>query len=149
MWGQLGSVYVHVHSVRTDCLHYQLEVSVRFPEPLALGLDVQPTGVLDKVAVFFGGQDIQTGQPAFDGAFRVKAADTAGAVQLLDPGRAARILQLQANAGPTLINDEGIAVRLPSVPHDPSAIPRVVQHMSALAEDLGADTRLTPLRAYR
>jgi hypothetical protein len=149
MYGAFEGSYVSVYAVRTGRFTYQLEVALRFAEPLAIGLDVRAKGLLDKVSIFFGGQDHLTGYAPFDDTFRVRAADEIAAPTILDHAVCHKLLQMQAQLGPTTLDDQGLYVRLPFVPQDPSTVPRVVQYMTALADDLGARRGSLVVGPYR
>jgi hypothetical protein len=138
MWGTIDGSEVHAYAVRTAPHQYQLEVSLRFGQPLGLGLDVQPKGMLDKVAVLFGGQDHSFDDPVFDDVFRVKAAYPQYVTEVLDSTARAELLGVQSHVGPTTLSDDGITVRVPNVPRDPSAVPRIVQHLTSVSERLSS-----------
>jgi len=138
MWGNIDGAEVHAYAVRTGPHLFQLEVSLRFPQPLGLGLNVQPQGMLDKVAVFFGGQDHQFGDAMFDDAFRVKSAYPEHVASVLDGTTRAELLGVHAHVGPVSLSDDGLSVRVPTVPQDPSAVPRIVQHLTGVAERIGS-----------
>jgi hypothetical protein len=149
LWGRLGGSEVYAYAVRVGRLSYQLEVSLRFSEALGLGLDVQPLGVMDRVAIFFGGQDHRFDDPSFDECFRVKVSDVDGVGQVLNGDVRRRLVELQRQVGPTLLSDQGLAVRLSCIPHDPTVVPRIINQLSDLTETIGTRARDGRRQAYR
>lgn len=134
MWGTIDGLNVLAYAVRTGRLAYALNVTLKFPRRLGLGLLVRPQQSLDGLAKLFGAQDHVLGDPPFDQAFIVKALDVAQARATLDAPLRAALLALQSSVGPVTLADDGLSVRVPYVPRDPSAIPRLVQHLTGVAE---------------
>lgn len=56
-------------------------------------LELTPEGFRDRIAKIFGGQDVQIGNPAFDGQWRVRSSDEAFARRALD-ARLANLVML-------------------------------------------------------
>lgn len=139
MWGRIGDHDVSVFSVRVDRLRFALQIQVRFATPLRIGLAVKERhGMIDAVAVFFGGQDHRLGDPLFDRTFRVKASDPERATALLHESVRRELLWVRSQIGPPIVDDHGLSVRLPTVPHEPTIVPRVVHQLTGLAERLSA-----------
>ncbi len=134
VWGQLGDTEVHVYTVRTGVRDYQVDISMRFRDVLRLGLHVGPQGVFDRISVFFGSQDQRFGDPLFDKTFRVRSANTERSERILTPAIRKQLLQLHGQLGPITVNDAGISVRLPYVPHEPAMVPRVVNALLTLSD---------------
>jgi hypothetical protein len=149
MWGELDGATVLAYAVRSDRHVYQLEVSLRFREPLDLGLSVQPMGLMDKLSVFFGGQDLRFGDAPFDQAFRVRAMQAHQVEQVLTADMRRELLALQARLGPLSLDDRALSVRLACVPHDPAQLPRTMDRLRGMLEILGrraAELRKGPYR---
>jgi hypothetical protein len=72
-----------------------VELPERWPR-----LSASPHGLLSRLAVTLGGQDVVTGQEPFDQQYRVKAEDQAAARRLLEP------------LGPALLADQDQALEL-------------------------------------
>lgn len=134
MWGTLDSVEVVVYAVRTGKLTYALDIRLRFSRSLGLGLTVKPKRTFDRIAIFFGSKDHPLGDPDFDATFVVAVSDTARVGELLDPSLRAQLLGLNDQVGPVWLNDDGLTVRLPVVPRDPSAVPRTVHQLTGVVE---------------
>jgi hypothetical protein len=150
MWGSIEGANVSAFAVRTANLCYALEVQVRLASPLGLGLMVKPQHTFDRLAAFFGAQDHELGDPAFDEAFVIKVQDTARVGEVLDAPVRAALLGLHHGLGPLTLTDEGMSVRLPSVPRDPAAIPRALGQLTHVAESLaGKGHPSAQVGAYR
>jgi hypothetical protein len=149
MWGNLEGANVSAYAVRTGRLHYEMEVQVTLPEPLGIGLVVQPFGLMDKIATFFGSQDHRFGDPVFDDAFRVKTAYPDLTTSLLDEEVRRELLLLQREKGPVTVNDNSITVRLKHVPHHPSIVPRTVRRMLTVVDQLGSRAGALTVGPYR
>ncbi len=65
-----------------------------YPEPLRLGLRLKREGMFSGVSKFFGSQDIEVGDPQFDGAVMVKGADPVAVTRFLTPSRRMRVMRL-------------------------------------------------------
>lgn len=91
--GQSSSTTTPVH-VRA----LGVELPSRFPD-----ITVAPQGFFSRVAVAFGGQDVEIGDPGFDRVFRVKSDDEAAARAFLRPLAAGlarsrdQVLQVRGN----------------------------------------------------
>jgi len=149
MWGTLAGASVQAYAVRTDRIQYQLEVSLRFSQPLRMGLNVQPKGLMDKMSIFFGGQDHRFGDQHFDDSFRVRVSDTSRAALVLNSGIRGQLLRLHREVGPLSLDDDGMAVRLPTVPHEPAIVPKTVQKLLGVAEALTARNQVDAIGPYR
>lgn len=137
--GRLGGVDVWAYAVRTGPALFQLEVLVRFEEPLGLGLMVRPSQALDGLARLFGGQDLLVGDPIFDGAFVIQASDPRRIATILDPEVRARAFELHQRVGSVQIRDDGITLRSLSPARNPAEVPRLVDALKTLAERLQAN----------
>ena len=116
---------------------------------LGAGLELMPTGMLDKIAVFFGGEDHTFGDPPFDDLFRVKLANVARGQELLDDRVRRELLLLQSELGPVSLNDWLLTVRLKHVPQHPAIVPKTVRRMIAVAEHLGSRADVAGVGPYR
>jgi hypothetical protein len=141
MWGPLEGHQVFAYAVREGPGRYAFEVSLRFAQPLGAGLSLKPEGMMDRLASFFGGDDIEIGDDAFDRAFRVKCHDAELARALLDEGVRGRLTRLQHDVGLVTLDDGGIAVRLPRVPSEPGVVPKTVQQLAVAAEEIASRGR--------
>lgn len=134
IWGRMEDSEVYVYTVRTGVKTYKVDVSLRFREMLHIGLHIGPQGVFDKIAIFFGSQDQRFSDALFDKTFRVRSADVERSEQLLTPQIRQHMLHLHQHLGPITVNDVGISVRLPYVPHDPAVMPRIVHALVMLSD---------------
>jgi hypothetical protein len=141
MWGNLDGIDVTAYAARTGAHAYGLRVWVRFPRPLGAGLHVRPKASFDGLAKLFGAQDHLLGDPPFDDAFVVKAPSAAIAASILDAPLRAALLGLYGSLGPITLSDEGLGVELPYVPAEPSLVPRLVHHLTGVAETIVSRAR--------
>ena len=133
MFGSIEDATMYAYSVRTGLGDFHLEVWLRFEDPLALGLLVQPMRTVDRVKDMFGAQDYKLGEPLFDETFLVRVSDEQGVVDLLDEETRKRLLVIHDTVGPLSLTDDGISVRLPQVPPDPAVVPKIVRQMLEIA----------------
>ena len=99
---------------------------IRFPKPLGISLTLRPKRTIDKAAIFFGAQDYTFDDELFDDAFLVKTADGEACNEIFSSALRGELVTLQREIVPISMNDEGLLVRLPQVPHDPTIVPRIV-----------------------
>jgi hypothetical protein len=155
MWGTVRGADVAAYVVRCESILYhphvisRLHVQVRFSHYLKLGLLVRAEEPKDVFGVFFGPKDVRLGDPAFDRTFFVKANAPDRARALLDDHVRATLLGVHHHVGPVTVDDEGVSVDLPKVPHDPTVIPRVVQELSSAVAVIGRAGGARTGGAYR
>jgi hypothetical protein len=106
---------------------------MRFEQPLALGLLVQPMRTLDRMKDMFGAEDYKLGDELFDETFLVRVSDEAGTVALLDEETRKRLLLIHDSVGPLSLTDDGVSIRLPMVPQDPAVVPKLVRQLIDIA----------------
>lgn len=140
MFGTIENTSVYAYSVRKAVGDFDLEVWMRFEEPLGLGLLVQPMRTVDRMREMFGATDYKLGEPLFDETFLVRVSDEAGTVALLDEETRKRLLVIHDTVGPLSLTDDGLSVRLPHVPPDPRVVPKIVRQMLEIAHFI-ADKR--------
>ena len=150
MWGRLEGATVYAYSVRLGPGRYCLEIWLRFEEPLALGLLIQPMRTLDRFKELFSAADHLLGDPLFDETFLVRVSDAPAAERLLDAETRQRLLAMHGRVGPLSLTDDGVSVRLPAVPPDPAVVPAVVRQLLDLAQHIaerrGRDRQAGPYR---
>ena len=81
---------------------------VTYPTPLNLGLRLTREGMLTSVAKFFGSQDIQVGDSAFDDSLHIKGNDESSIREFLNPSRRLRIQRFLRNHSDATIQDDSI-----------------------------------------
>lgn len=133
MFGTIEDATVYAYSVRVSAGELHLEVWMRFEEPLALGLLIQPMRTLDRMKDMFGAADHKLGDPLFDETFLVRVSDGHGAERLFDEDTRKRLLVIHDTVGPLSLTDDGLSVRLPHVPPDPAVVPKIVRQMLEMA----------------
>lgn len=140
MFGMIEDASVYAYAVRKMPGDFDLEVWMRFEDPLGLGLLVQPMRTVDRMKEMFGATDYKLGEPLFDETFLVRVSDEAGTVALLDDETRKRLLVIHDTVGPLSLTDDGLSVRLPHVPPDPAVVPKIVRQMLEIAHFI-ADKR--------
>jgi hypothetical protein len=89
-------------------------VRVRFPNPLGLGLYVG-LGQVSGIAKFFGAQDIEVGDPAFDQAFVVRGGPESMVRQVLHAQMRAELLGFASRGARVEIQDDRLEAWLPGM----------------------------------
>jgi hypothetical protein len=113
--GDLGPSRFVAHFVRTGRGAFDLDVRVAPVEPgQGIGLLVRCESAVDRVRTFLGGQDLQTGDAAFDPAFLVRAAEPDRAIAALDPDVRALLLDLRARFEKVTLDDASLSLRGPA-----------------------------------
>ncbi len=86
---------------------------VFFPRPLGIGLSLRKQGALDSIVKFFGGQDIEVGDPVFDAAFVVQGGPVEAIRRLLwEPEARARLVTILGRAARLTVSDRALDVRV-------------------------------------
>ena len=99
---------------------------------------LQPKGLLDKVAVFFGTRDHSLSDPWFDDTYLLRVDRTDLVDRVLDGPTRAEIMAVHQGLGPVSLNDDELTVRLPHVPAHPAVVPQTMHRLIGLVERLGA-----------
>lgn len=133
MWGDIDGSQVTVSAVRAGKLKYNVQVLVHYPSMLQHGLTVRPSGTMDAVVTFFGGQDHRTGHQAFDQAFTVKSNRPDQIRQIFDANVCSTLLGIKSNVGPVEVRDDGVAVTTRGFPQHPTQVPQLVNAVKDVA----------------
>lgn len=141
MWGRLDGASVGVYAVRTRPLEYRIEATVRFAEPLALGLAVRPESSWDSVRALFGAQDVSLGDAPFDRAYVVRATDLQRLGVVIDPEVRRVMVDLGQRVGPLHVDDEAVRLQSASLSHDPRQAPWLLETTKQLADRIRANAR--------
>jgi hypothetical protein len=120
---------------------------VHYAEPLGLDLKITREGFWGAVTKFFGAQDIQVSDPAFDSLAIIKGRDPARVRGLLTPARRLRIARLFDSHPDAAICDAavewsrgGVIRRADRIVEHVKALGRLARHMGGdLEEDRGLD----------
>jgi hypothetical protein len=134
MWGELEGTHITAHAVRVGPLTYQMDVRVKFDLPLHMGLFVRPASTFDDLATLFGREDHRLGDPAFDPAFVVQTARPDRLPEVLEEGARRLLIELNRRFGSVQVTDEGISIRVGSVPADPRAVPALAGRVREAAK---------------
>lgn len=136
--GELGGLGVVVHTVARgsgNSRRTYTDYDVTFP---ALGLDLCITreSLMTGIAVFFGGQDIEVGDAAFDGGHRVRGADPGRVRAFLTDARRTRIARLFHALPGVRVHDSGLHWSRRGVETDPRRLAGTVERLLATARSL-------------
>jgi hypothetical protein len=112
---------------------------VDHPQPLDLGLKLQREGFFSGVSKFFGTQDIEVGDPAFDGEVVVKGHDPSRVVEFLTPSRRLRILRLFQSFKGLEIDDRSLTYRSRGVAKVAREIVSTVRRLALATSRLSAE----------
>lgn len=113
------------------CIHTWMEA------PLGVGLSVEPEGFLSAISKAFGGQDLNTGDQAFDGRFVVKADDAERALRLLNPEVRGLLLDASTRVGAVMVDDRVLRCELQNATVAASQVEAVLYAEAAVARELG------------
>ncbi len=115
MTGALREVSLSVAFRRTGAGQFAIDLrAAPVAPPQTFGLVVKPETTLDRVRTFFGGQDLQTGDAAFDPAFLVRAAEEGRALGALDGDVRALLLDLRARFEKVSLQDATLTLAGPA-----------------------------------
>lgn len=110
-------------------------VVVDLPRSLGLGLRMKPQTSTQFIATFFGGQDIEIGDPIFDDRFVIQGAVPAHVQAALANGTLRQVLwQLAHGARDVRIDDARLYFRYPMPPTHESQLHGIVDRVSAAVE---------------
>jgi hypothetical protein len=140
--GTLNGIPLHVDSYTrrhgnnsTTYTRYQ----VRFPPP---GFDytLRREGGLTKIGKFFGIRDVEVGDAAFDGAFKIKTDDQTRLEQLLTPSVRAGLFRLMASFPSVVISAGHIGMEQTRLEKNPDKLESIVRRLVGAAQLLASPT---------
>lgn len=110
--GKVGATHVDARFRRMAAGRFSFELHVTPLEPGPdCGLLVSPTSLGDRAAVLLGGEDIRTGEPRFDRAFRVRCLDEARARGLVDAETRELLFELASLSDELALTERSILLR--------------------------------------
>lgn len=109
---------------------------VRYPNALGLGLRLTREGFFSGIGKFFGMQDIEVGDQAFDDQVMIKGSDPAAIVQFLTPGRRGLIVRALNSFQGLVIGDERIIWERAGTLTDANQITSTVQRLVTTANHM-------------
>lgn len=101
---------------------WQTEIKLKFPKSLMTGLKIMPDNSLHKALTWFGMQDIEAGNKAFDNAFIVKAKNVVVAKHKLQPDLCTKLIDLKSRTSNILITDEDLDITHDTVLGEPGKL---------------------------
>lgn len=117
--------------------------------PFGLGLRIHRQGPWQQVAKFFGSQDIEVGDRAFDDLVVVQGDDPARIATFLDPGRRMAVHRLVAEYPGVEIGDDGIEWSTQGRERDADRLVTTVRRFASVAGMLSRPTRRSTSEALR
>lgn len=103
---------------------------------LSMGLDLHRQGMFSRVTKFFGRQDVDTGDVAFDDAFIVQADDLTSLRHLLTPSVRSGLLRLLAAYPGVRVSDTAITSRKPKYEKSPEVLESTARRIVAVSRVL-------------
>lgn len=114
--------------------------TVRFAEPLGLGLRLTRQGFFSPLMTLFGSQDIEVGDPSFDGDVVVKGRDSDRIIEFLTPVRRKHIQRAITASRECVIDDEKVERIDLGVQRDAEQINKIVRQLVKLAGHLSSES---------
>lgn len=115
LWGDVRAVRLHASFPRTGAREHDVLARMSpLDGKLGPGLLVRRETVIDRARSFFGGQDLTTGDAAFDPAFLVQSIEAERTVAALDGEVRALMLDLRRRFEVVTLDDEGLTLRGPA-----------------------------------
>ena len=112
---------------------------VIYPEPLRLGLRLSRQGFFSGLASYFGAQDIEVGDAAFDSNVVVKGVDPERVIGFLTPARRLRIHRFLTSFAGGEVRDGEVYCETRGMERSASRIISILQRMSSLSSFLAGD----------
>lgn len=133
-------IHVDTYTVRSGKNNSTTYTRFRIDYPsLGMGLKLEEEGFFTGVTKFFGAQDIQVGDPAFDGDVLVKGSYAKRIQEFLTPARRMRILRFLKNHSGATITDNEISWRTHGVMRHQAGLVSGIQAGARLASHLTGD----------
>ncbi len=114
--------------------------TVEFP-PLGIGLQLMRQRGIGRLFKVLGTQDLEIGNPEFDEAFIVQAADTRAVREVLTPGRTMVLNRLLSVHPNLVVLDDRLVIDRPGTVTDPQDLVSTLRRLASAAEVL-ADAAL-------
>ncbi len=112
---------------------------VRYP-PAGFDFRLSREGALSFIGRFFGVEDVQVGDPVFDGAFKVKTSDRQRLLHLLTPSVRSGLFRLLASFPTAVISDDHIGMTKAKFESDGDRLASSIQRLVATAQLLTSPT---------
>jgi len=137
MHGRYEGMYVDVDT-KIERGNRVTQFTVRYDRPLGVGLKLTRQGSMSGLGKLFGMQDIEVGDPAFDGRFVVKGAPEQAVRAMLTPEVRARLVDLQSQVSHLEVADDRLVAVVGWLVAEPqwleSGIAAVAKAGAALAQ---------------
>jgi hypothetical protein len=102
--------------------------------PLGIDLSLEREGFITAVTKFFGSQDLEVGDPAFDKTFKVKTSNPNRLLSLMTPSVRSGLMRFTAAYRDSAITDDHLRVSTRRVERNGDRIRSTLQRMVATAE---------------
>lgn len=106
---------------------------VQYP-PLGFDLSLKREGGLSFIGKLFGIEDVQVGDPVFDGAFKVKTSDRNRLLALLTPSVRQGLFRLMASQPTTVITENHIGLTVRKFESSGERLTSTIQRLVATAQ---------------
>ena len=105
---------------------------------LGLGLKMQREGGFSFFGKLFGIEDVQVGDPVFDGAFKIETSNQAKLVAFLTPSVRSSLLRLMASYPSAVLSDTDIKVVKAKFENNADVLTSTTQRLVATAQQLAS-----------
>jgi len=110
-----------------------------YPKPLGLGLRLTRQGFFSGISKWFGAQDIEVGDSAFDDDVIVKGGDVSRIVEFLTPGRRYRVHRLLTSHPESVIDDSCVTLETTGVETNREVLAGTIHRVARVAQHLSAE----------
>lgn len=121
MFGRCEGVHVCVDTP-ADGMHRRTRFTVRYDRPLGVGLQLIRENSIDRLGKLFGGQDIEVGDPEFDGRFIVRGEPAEEVRALLTPDVRAALVRMQSVASRLVVEDDHLMAEVVGLVTDEASL---------------------------
>lgn len=110
---------------------------VRYPSA-GFDFELKREGGLARIGRFFGIRDVETGDAAFDEAFKISTSDPARLREFLTPSVQAGLFRLMASFPPVIISEDHIGMALTGLQRNPERLASVIRRLVSTAQLLAS-----------
>jgi hypothetical protein len=132
--GPVGDLSLSASTSRIALGSHAFRIHLALPEPLGLGLSVEPGGLFDSLASLATGVDLRVGDPPFDHAFTIQSRDRERVRRILLPEVRAALLSIRARVTTLALSDGALDLGGPCRANDTEGVAWLVRTASAVLE---------------
>lgn len=132
--GRVGEISLSCSTTRIAQASHAFRIQLTLPEPLGLGLSVEPGGLFDSLASLATGEDPRIGDPAFDRTFSIHSRDRERVRRVLLPEVRGALLAIRARVATFALSDGALELGGSCRAGDAEGIAWLVRSGSAVLE---------------